>query len=59
MVSHDVARQIMRRAGYPEDRIEEVLCQFPDPIDTERDAETLAKYGMDVESVMDRLGTGP
>lgn len=59
MVSHAVARQVMRRMGYPQERIDEVLRQFPDPIDSERDAETLAKCGMDVESFMDRMGTGP
>jgi SOS response regulatory protein OraA/RecX len=57
--SHAEVRQILRRAGYSQERIEEVLTHLPDPIDSERDAEELFKYGISTGSLMDRMGGSP
>lgn len=35
------------------------MRQLPDPIDSERDAETLAKYGITAEVLIDRMGGSP
>lgn len=49
----------MRRAGYSDEFIREVLSQLPDPIDLQRDQQTLARYGLSPERLMDRLGGSP
>jgi hypothetical protein len=45
--------------GYPEAFISDVLGQLPDPIDLQRDQQTLARYGLSGERLMDRLGGSP
>jgi hypothetical protein len=59
LVSHAEAEQVLRRAGLSEERIDEVLGQLPDPIDTERDADALFKHGLTAERLMDRMGGSP
>ena len=59
MVSHAEAEPILRRAGYSQERIEDVLSDFPDPIDTERDGEALFKLGISADRLMDRMGGSP
>jgi hypothetical protein len=36
-----------------------VLRHLPDPIDTERDANALAEYGVSRGSLIDRMGGSP
>jgi hypothetical protein len=57
--SHEDAARILRRAGYSDEFISEVLSQLPDPIDLERDQEILGRYGLDPERLMDRMGGSP
>lgn len=57
--SHEEAARLLRRAGYSEELISEVLTQLPDPIDLERDQEILARYGLNPERLMDRMGGSP
>lgn len=59
VVPHSEAEQILRRAGYPAELIEKMMRDLPDPIDTERDAETLSKHGVSAEALMDRMGASP
>jgi hypothetical protein len=59
LVSHADAEQMLRRAGYTQERIEEVLRDIPDPIDTERDGEALFRFGISAGSLMDRMGGSP
>jgi hypothetical protein len=49
----------MRRAGYSDEFISEVLSQLPDPIDLQRDQQILAQYGLNPERMMDRMGASP
>jgi hypothetical protein len=49
----------MRRAGYSDEFISEVLTQLPDPIDLQRDQQILGRYGLTSERLMDRLGGSP
>jgi hypothetical protein len=58
-VSHEEVTQVLERAGYSQERIEEVLREFPDPIDTERDGDALFKHGISAGTLMDRMGGGP
>ncbi len=58
-ISHAEAEQILRRAGYSPKQIEDVLRETPDPIDTERDSETLFKQGITAGTLMERLGGSP
>ena len=57
--SHEEAERVLRRAGYSDEFIREVLSQLPDPIDLERDQQILTRYGLSVERLMDRLGGSP
>ena len=57
--SHEEVAQVLRRAGYAEPFISEVLDQLPDPIDLDRDQATLARYNLTTERLMDRMGGSP
>jgi hypothetical protein len=57
--SHEEAARVLRRAGYSDEFIHEVLSQLPDPIDLERDQQILARYGLTAERLMDRMGGSP
>jgi hypothetical protein len=59
LVSHAEAKPILRRAGYSQKQIEDVLRQFPDPIDTERDGEALFKHGISAERLRYQMGDSP
>jgi hypothetical protein len=58
-LSHAEAAQILRRAGYSQERINEMLRQLPDPIDTERDGDALLRFGVSRGILMDRMGGSP
>jgi hypothetical protein len=57
--SHEEAARVLRRAGYSDEFISDVLSQLPDPIDLQRDQQILARYGLSPERLMDRMGGGP
>jgi hypothetical protein len=57
--SHAEATRVLRRAGYSDEFISEVLGQLPDPFDPERDHQVLARYGLSAERLMDLLGGSP
>ncbi len=57
--SHEEFARVLRRAGYSDEIIREVLGQLPDPIDLQRDQQVLARYGLSSERLMDRLGGSP
>ena len=57
--SHEEVARVLRRAGYPDEIIREVLSQLPDPIDLQRDQQILARYGLSPGRLMDRLGGSP
>ena len=50
---------MLRRVGYSDEFISEVLAQLPDPIDPERDQPILARYGLSSERLMDLMGGSP
>jgi hypothetical protein len=59
LVSHAEAKRLLRRAGYRQEQIEQLLRQLPDPIDTKRDAAAIFKLGLSVDHLVDRMGGSP
>jgi len=57
--SHEEAVRVLRRTGYSDESIREILRELPDPFDLERDRELLARYGVSQELLMDRIGGSP
>lgn len=51
--------QVLERADLPSDVIEEVLGQLPDPVDFDRDAAVLDRYGLSRTRITDMLGGSP
>jgi hypothetical protein len=49
---------LLRRVGWA-DLIEEVDRSLPDPVDTVRDGQLLAHYGLTSGQLVDRLGGSP
>ena len=59
IISHTDAKRLLLRVGYSEQQIEDLLRDFPDPIDTERDRGALSRHGLSFGSLMDRMGASP
>lgn len=57
--SHEEARRVLRRAGYSDEFVSEVLSELPDPIDLQRDRHIFDRYGLTTERLMDRMGGSP
>jgi hypothetical protein len=57
--SHEQVLRVLRRAGYSDEFIREVLSELPDPIDLQRDEHVLGRYGLSSERLMERLGGSP
>jgi hypothetical protein len=57
--SHEKVARLLRREGYSDEFISEVLAQLPEPVDVERDQEILGRYGLSPERLMDRMGASP
>lgn len=49
---------VMRRVGL-HDRLAEAEQRLPDPVDVDRDAAVLARLGLGLNQLMDRLGSSP
>jgi hypothetical protein len=56
---HNEVTRVMRRAGYSDEFITDVLSQLPDPVDLQRDQQILGRYRLSSERLMDRLGGSP
>ena len=59
--SHANAEEIMLRAGYSREQVEDVLRDLPDPfdMDSERVGETFFRHGLSYGAVIDRMGGSP
>jgi hypothetical protein len=57
--THEDFTLVLRRAGYSDEFISEVLGQLSDPINLQRDQQILAHYRLSSERLMDRLGGSP
>jgi hypothetical protein len=58
-ISKATALAVLRRAGFAPEVIDELVSQLPDPIDLDRDASLLLRYGITREVVTDRMGGSP
>jgi hypothetical protein len=50
---------VLRRAGYPPEVVKELIAQLPDPVDVDRDAAILARYGVTRGRLMELMGASP
>jgi hypothetical protein len=57
--SHEQAAQVLRREGYSDEFISELLRQLPDPIDLRRDQRILVRYGLNPERLVNTVGGSP
>jgi hypothetical protein len=51
--------EVLHHVGFPEDKVNELLAQLADPVDFDRDAAILDRYGVDRGILMDRMGGSP
>jgi hypothetical protein len=58
-ISHADLLGALRRVGYPMATIEEIAAQLSDPIDLDRDADILARYGVTRGHLTDLMGASP
>jgi hypothetical protein len=49
----------IRRAGYPREVVDEIDSQLPDPVDSYREQDLLARYGITLDSIISRFGGSP
>ena len=59
LYSHTEAEVLLRRAGYSQELIDNVLRDVPDPIDPDRDDEAFFKHGLSFDVLVDRMGGSP
>jgi hypothetical protein len=57
--SHKEFARVLRRAGYSDEFIKQVLSELPDPFDLQRDQQILARHGLSSERLADRMGGSP
>ncbi len=60
-VSHAEAARLMRRGGYSQERIDQVLQELPDPfdMDSQHNEAVFLKHGITYGRAMDRMGGSP
>jgi hypothetical protein len=60
-VSHAEAARLMRRAGYSQEQIDQVLHELPDPfdMDSQHNEAVFLKHGITYGRAMDRMGGSP
>jgi hypothetical protein len=59
-ISHAHARAVLSRTGTDPARIDEILADYPDPIDlTAAEPALFAKFGITREALMNRMGGSP
>jgi len=51
--------RVLERVGYPAEVIDEITAQLEDPIDADRDAQVLERYGVTRGRLMDLMGGSP
>ncbi|MFL5830840.1 MAG: hypothetical protein ACJ76X_13080 [Solirubrobacteraceae bacterium] len=59
LISHDEVGRILRRVGYTQQQIDDVLRDFPDPIDLDRSREDFLKHGISLGGLIDQMGGSP
>ena len=49
----------MHRSGQPPERVKEAEAVLPDPIDLDREADVLYRFGLTPDQLYNRLGASP
>ena len=50
---------VLRRAGYSEQTVAALDAELQDPVDVDRDANVFLRYGITLDSLIDRMGGSP
>lgn len=58
-ISKEEGARVLRRAGYSPELIQEIFDQLDDPVDVNRDAQTLSRYGISRDHLIDMMGGSP
>jgi len=58
-ITHAELARRLPRFGYPPEVIDEITDQLDDPIDVERDSQTLDRYGLTRGRLMELMGASP
>jgi DNA-directed RNA polymerase subunit H (RpoH/RPB5) len=58
-ISKAEATKVLRRVGISDEKIANILSELEDPIDVDRDAAVLAKYGINRDVLVDLMGGSP
>lgn len=53
------AARVLRRVGIPEERVDQLLGELPDPIDFDRDSPILVQHGITRDRLNDLMGGSP
>jgi hypothetical protein len=64
MASHETiskaeAARVLNRVGYSKEKIVDIMSELKDPIDIDRDAAVLEKYGITRDALEDLMGGSP
>jgi len=58
-ISKAEAERVLRRAGFGDERIRDLLNELDDPIDLDRDATVLLRHGATRDHLLDLMGGSP
>ena len=50
---------VLRRSGVPEETVQALDAALDDPVDVTRDANLFLRYGITLDSLIDRMGGSP
>jgi len=50
---------VLRHAGVPENTVQALNAALEDPVDLRRDGNLLARYGVTLDRLIDRMGGSP
>jgi hypothetical protein len=50
---------VLRRSGIPEQTVQALDAALDDPVDVTRDANLFLRYGITLDSLIDRMGGSP
>jgi hypothetical protein len=53
------AAGVLRRVGFSDEKIDKLLSELNDPIDFDRDAAILEKFGVNRDTLVDLMGGSP
>jgi len=59
LVSHAEVGDFLRRFGYSPEQVRDLLRELPDPVDLYRCTKVLAKHGITIPNLAERMGGSP